>query len=70
MHRTPIDPILPSDQDTVLAASARLAIAAGQNITIRDLPSVVSRLLVDILKETEIGNAVALVPVEAEITTQ
>lgn len=70
MHRTPIDPIIPSDQDTVIAASARLAIAAGQNITMRDLPPVVSRLLVDILKETEIGNAVALVPVEAEITTQ
>ena len=36
----------------------------------RDLPPVVRRLLVDILKETEIGNAIALIPVEAEITTQ
>jgi excisionase family DNA binding protein len=70
MSRAPLDPIIPSVQDTVLAASARHAIASGQNITMRDLPPVVTRLLVDILKETEIGNVVALIPVEAEITTQ
>lgn len=70
MHHPPINPVIPSDQDTVIAASARIAIESGQNITLRDLPPVVSRLLSDILRETESGNAVALVPIEAEITTQ
>jgi excisionase family DNA binding protein len=70
MRRTHIDPILPSDQDAMLAATARQAIAAGQDIAMHDLPPVVTRLLMDILKETEAGNAVTLVPVEAEITTQ
>ncbi len=70
MHRAPIDPVIPSAQEAVLAATARHAIAAGQEVTMRDLPPIVTRLLMDILKETESGNAVTLVPVEAEITTQ
>jgi len=35
-----------------------------------DLPQVVARLLVDILKETAAGHAVSLFPVEAEVTPQ
>jgi excisionase family DNA binding protein len=70
MRRTHIEPVIPSDQDAIRAASALHALAAGQNVTMQDLPPVVTRLLMDILKETQSGNAVALVPVEAEITTQ
>ena len=79
-----IDPILPSDQDAMLARAAQLALersetldkamhvqinAAGRELTTLDLPPVVTRLLMDILKETAAGNAVSLVTVEAEITT-
>jgi excisionase family DNA binding protein len=82
--QTRIDPILPSDQDAMLARAAQLALersetldkamhvqinAAGRELTTLDLPPVVTRLLMDILKETAAGNAVALVTVEAEITT-
>jgi excisionase family DNA binding protein len=82
--QTHIDPILPSDQDAMLARAAQLALersetldkamhvqinAAGRQLTTLDLPPVVTRLLMDILKETAAGNAVALVTVEAEITT-
>jgi excisionase family DNA binding protein len=82
--QTHIDPILPSDQDAMLARAAQLALersetldkamhvqinAAGRELTTLDLPPVVTRLLMDILKETAAGNAVALVTVEAEITT-
>ena len=69
MHRTPIDPVVPSAQEWALR-QALAALAAGQKFTKDDLPPIVTRLLMEILKETEIGNAVALVPVEAEITTQ
>ena len=82
--QTHIDPILPSDQDAMLARAAQLALersetldkathvqinAAGRELTTLDLPPVVTRLLMDILKETAAGNAVSLVRVEAEITT-
>lgn len=70
MQRSHLDPIIPSDQDAMLAASARNAIAAGKNLALHDLPPVVTRLLMDILKETEAGNAVTLLPMEAEVTTQ
>jgi len=70
MSQTHIDPIIPSDQDTVIAASARNAIAAGENLSMHDLPPVVKLLLMDALKETEAGKALTLVSVEAEITTQ
>lgn len=70
MSRTPIDPIIPSDQDAVLAAIARRAIDAGREVTIRELPPVISRLVMDMLKATEAGSALSLVPFEAEVTTQ
>jgi excisionase family DNA binding protein len=70
MPRIHIDPIIPSDHDAMLAASARHAIAAGQNVTLHELPPVVTRLIMDMLKETEAGNAFSLIPMEAEVTTQ
>lgn len=70
MHRRQIAPVIPSEQDATKAADAREAIAAGRNVTMRDLPPVVTHLLMNILEETAAGNAVTLVPVEAEITTQ
>lgn len=70
MHRTPIDPVVPSAQEAVLAETARAALAAGQKFTKDDLPPIVTRLLMDILEETAAGHAVTLAPVEAEITKQ
>jgi excisionase family DNA binding protein len=84
MPYTPIEPAIPSDQDTVRARELsraleqhdagpkvlRVQIAAGEEVTTLDLPPVVARLLMNILKETAAGHAVTLVPFEAEITTQ
>jgi excisionase family DNA binding protein len=44
--------------------------AAGCEVRSFDLPPVVARLLMDILKKTAAGHAVALVPFQQEITTQ
>jgi len=41
----------------------------GREVTTLDLPPVVTRLLMDVLKETAAGKAVSLVTVEAKITT-
>jgi len=83
--RTHIDPVLPSEQDAALAKTARQALerseavgkplhvqftATGQEVMTFDLPPVVTRLLMDVLKETAAGHAVSLVPMEAEVTTQ
>jgi excisionase family DNA binding protein len=70
MRRSHIDTIIPSDQDAVLAGRARHAIDAGENLTVRELPAIIGLLLMDALKQTEAGNALTLVPVETEITTQ
>ena len=70
MRRSPIDPVIPSAQEAKLAETAHAALAAGQQLATDDLPPSVARLLMDILKQTAAGNAVALVPVEAEVTTQ
>jgi excisionase family DNA binding protein len=77
------DLALPSDQDAALAKAARHALAraggnplrvqvaaAGRKVATVDLPPVVARLLMDILKETAAGHAVTLVPFQEEITTQ
>jgi excisionase family DNA binding protein len=81
MTRRHIDPILPSAGDAALAKAAHAVLegeesglsfqirAAGRNVEPIDLPYVVTRLLVDILKQTAAGNAVTLVPVSAEVTT-
>jgi excisionase family DNA binding protein len=76
-------PVLPTEQEAKLAATARQVLArrdgealqlqvkpTGQETVALDLPPVVTRLILDALKETAAGHAVALVPVEAEITTQ
>ncbi len=85
MPQARIDPIIPSDQDAMLAKTARLALErsepldktlrvqinlVGQEATTLDLPPVVTRLLMDVLRETAAGKAVSLVAVDAEITTQ
>jgi len=70
MRRSPIDAVIPSAQEAKLAETARAALAAGQRFTTDDLPPNVARLLMDILEQTAAGNAVALVPLEAEISTQ
>ena len=75
--------ILPTEQEAKLAANIRQALArrdgevlqlqvkaTGQETVALDLPPVVTRLILDALKETAAGHAVALVPIEAEITTQ
>jgi excisionase family DNA binding protein len=77
------DLALPSDQDAALAKAASQALAqtgdtalqvqvavAGREVTTFDLPPLVARLLVDILKETAAGHAVTLLPFQEEITTQ
>jgi excisionase family DNA binding protein len=76
-------PVLPTEQEAKLAATARQVLGrrdgealqlqvkpTGQETVALDLPPVVTRLILDALKETAAGRAVALVPVEAEVTTQ
>lgn len=70
MMRLPTDPELPSPQDTQLASDARAAIAAGQSLAVDELPSIVKERILEMLAATEAGNAVAIVEVKAEITTQ
>ncbi len=85
MSQLHINPVLPSDQDAILAKAARIALEGRQSqntalhveintgdrqVTALDLPPVVTRLLMDILRETEAGKAVSLVPIDAEVTTQ
>ena len=85
MPQARIDPIVPSARDAKLAKTARRALEpsepfdktlrlqiepAGQHATTLDLPPVVTRLLMDVLRETAAGKAVSLVAVEADVTTQ
>src|ERR1700733_3246399 len=80
-----IEPTVPSDQDAMRAGEVTRALehrhagdqafrvqiaVAGHEVTTLDLPPVVARLLMDILKETAAGHAVTLVPFQDEITTQ
>ena len=83
--RTRTDLTLPTGEDTALALEAsrvleqrpaadaglRLQIAGstGKSTTL-DLPAPAAQLLRTILKELGAGNAVTVLPVEAEITTQ
>jgi excisionase family DNA binding protein len=68
MPQTHSDLVAPSAEDAALAASARQAIAAGQNLCVRDLPPIVARHVMEILEATEAGNAVTVVSIEAEVT--
>jgi hypothetical protein len=75
MNIAPTDLALPSDHEAALAKAASRALAhagdkplrvqvagADREVTTVDLPPVVARLLMDILKETAAGHAVTLVP--------
>ncbi len=85
MPRARAEPIVPTDQEIVLAAAAtrtlqqhragvlamRVQVAeAGHEVATLELPPAAARLLTDVLKELAAGNAVTLIPVEADLTTQ
>lgn len=76
--------LLPSEQDASLAleTSRRLAphlsekpleirvLQNGQDSETLELPSGVARLLLNVLQQMARGNAVTLIPIHAELTTQ
>jgi excisionase family DNA binding protein len=76
------DPVIPTERDSQLAReSSRLlaaCIGAGQDGRVIvvdgdqriDVPVAALRMLVDILSQMAQGNAVSLVPIHAELTTQ
>ncbi|MBN2217275.1 MAG: helix-turn-helix domain-containing protein [Pirellulales bacterium] len=74
------EPVSPTVDDTRLAktSSRRLAPFSNRNLLVRladsdeavELPAVAVRLLVDLLSAMAEGNAVTLVPIHAELTTQ
>jgi excisionase family DNA binding protein len=79
-HRN-FDPVMPSEQETALAKLSSRALAPhaadpkGLRIHLEDgaeilLPASAIRLLVDVLAQMSEGNAVTLIPVHAEMTTQ
>jgi len=85
MPRAHTDPTIPTDQEALKAREIsrtleaqradekpmRIQVAeAGREVITLDLPPTAARLLMDMLKEMGAGNAVTLVPIEAEITTQ
>jgi excisionase family DNA binding protein len=79
-------PVLPTEREAVLAretgrklaarsrpgegARVRLLDENGREAEVVELPSSVVRLLLEILEQMAHGNAVTLVPVHAELTTQ
>ena len=86
MSTSLIHPVLPDRRESELAQQGQRAMAAylstrleTQRITLMDsearshtieLPTSALTLLMDILGELALGNAVQLVPVQAELTTQ
>ena len=85
MARHHTDPTVPSDQEAMLAREVSRALAdreaadaalriqlvdAAGAITALDLPATATRLLVEALREMGEGRAVALLPMEIELTTQ
>lgn len=77
-----LPPLLPTQQDAELArtSSRLLAACIGQGATARlrvidgdgeiEVPVAALRMLVDILANMADGNAISLVPIHAELTTQ
>ena len=77
-----LPPLLPTEQDAALArtssrllaacighgATARLRVIDGQDEI--EVPVAALRMLVDILANMAEGNAISLVPIHAELTTQ
>jgi excisionase family DNA binding protein len=85
MPRAHTDPTIPSDQEALKAREISRTLEAqradekpmriqvaetGREVITLDLPPTAARLRMDMLKEMGAGNAVTLVPIEAEITTQ
>lgn len=74
------EPVTPTVDDVQLAqtSSRRLAPFLDQNLRVRigetdemvELPAAAVRLLVDLLSAMAEGNAVMLIPIQAELTTQ
>ena len=74
------EPVTPTSEDVRLAktSSRRLAPFLNRNLNIQiaetdeqiELPAVAVRLLVDLLSAMAEGNAVTLIPIHAELTTQ
>jgi len=74
------EPVTPTADDARLAkaSSRRLAPFLDQNLLVRipgtnetvELPATAVRLLVDLLSAMAEGNAVTLIPIHAELTTQ
>jgi len=80
-HARNFEPIMPTERDTILAQLSSRALAPhvadqeGLRIRLDDeteiiLPPSAIRLLVDVLAQMSEGNAVTLIPVHAEMTTQ
>ncbi len=77
---TPQEPVTPTDDEVRLAKSSsrRLAPFVNRNLNVRiaetgelvELPAAAVRLLVDLLSAMAEGNAVTLIPIHAELTTQ
>lgn len=74
------DPVTPSEDDSILArdSSRQLVRFTRSNLSVRIddtgetivLPASAVRLLVDLLSAMADGNAVTLIPIHAELTTQ
>lgn len=75
----PNAPVVPDEKDSELAATASRALARASKASVRvrldddselQLPKSVTPLLIHLLTEMAQGNAVTLIPVHAELTTQ
>lgn len=83
MVQTTLMPVLPTENDAVLAKETsrvlarqqtpeplRLSLLDGPELETVSLPAPAVRMLVRILEEMARGNAVTLIPVQTELTTQ